>query len=207
MFLSIHPDILKRLRDEHDTVFSPDLDVTIELLNQDPSRTNSLEYTNAVIKETLRFYPIGFTIRTAPTGVNTISHDGHKYPVGHGAMVIPNAHSTHMDPALWKAPHQFVPDRFLGQENSERNRFAWRPFERGPRACIAQDLAMDELRVMLLITARWFDFETIVEKKNVTPRVQFMDLDKTIGDLAFQVVGMEAGPRKDMRMRVRSSDR
>lgn len=207
MFLSIYPETLNRLREEHDSIFSPDLASTIDMLNEDPSRTNTMEFTNAVIKETLRFYPIGFTIRTAPPGVNSIAYDGYQYPVGHGAMVIPNAHSTQMDPSIWKDPQRFRPDRFLGREGEDQHRYAWRPFERGPRACIAQDLAMDELRVMLLLTARWFDFETLVESKNDKARVMFMDLDEKIGDLAFQVVGMEAGPRKDMRMKVQLSDR
>jgi polyribonucleotide nucleotidyltransferase len=47
----------------------------------------------------------------------------------------------------------------------------------------------------------------LVEKKNEYPRVGFMDLDQKIGDMAFQVVGMEAGPRKDMQMKVKLSGR
>lgn len=207
MFLSLYPDTMKRLREEHDTVFSPDLGATVDKLNEDPSRTNSLEFTTSVIKETLRFYPIGFTIRAAPSGVTSIPYDGTQFPVLHGAMVIPNVHTTHMDPSIWKDPHRFRPERFLGQEGAGQHRFAWRPFERGPRACIAQDLAMDELRILLLLTARWFDFETLIETKNEKARVPFTDLDEKIGDLAFQVVGMEAGPRKDMRMKVSLSGR
>lgn len=60
---------------------------------------------------------------------------------------------------------------------------------------------MDELRVMLLLTARWFDFETVVE--GTSERVMYMDLDKLVGDLAFQEIGMEARPRSSMRMRVK----
>lgn len=203
LFLSIYPDILKRVRDEHDTLFDPDLSTTVSLLTANPSRTNDLEYTNAVIKETLRFFPIGFTIRDAPKGVTSIPCEGRHYPVGHQAMIIPNAHTTQMDPHIWTDPKAFRPERFIGEEGKEIHRFAWRPFERGPRACIAQDLAMDELRIMLLLTVRWFDFETIVTEKKEEPRVMYTDLDKEVGDLAFQMVGMEAGPRKDMRMRVK----
>ncbi|VUC32684.1 unnamed protein product [Clonostachys rosea] len=207
MFLSLHPDILARLRQEHDDIFDPDFETTIEIINSDPSRTNKLDLTNAVIKETLRFYPIGFTIRSAPAGVKFIEHDGNKWPVAHGAMVIPSAHTTQMDTSLWKDPNCFRPDRFLGEEGASQHRFAWRPFERGPRACIAQDLAMDELRVMLLLVVRWFDFELVGETQNKIPRVGFMDLDERIGDLAFQVVGMEAKPNKAMRFKVRPSGR
>jgi cytochrome P450 len=207
MFLSIHPEILDRVRREHDDIFDPELDTTVKILASDPSRTNKLEFTNAVIKETLRFYPIGFTIRAAPPGVDSIVYNGQSMPIKHGAMVIPSTHSTHMDPSVWTDPQRFRPDRFCGQEAEDRHRFAWRPFERGPRACIAQDLAMDELRVMMLLVLRWLDFELLTETTNKKPRVGFMDLDERIGDLAFQMVGMEAKPSKAMRFKVRQRNR
>ncbi|KAL9948204.1 hypothetical protein D7B24_009225 [Verticillium nonalfalfae] len=200
MLLSVHPEAMARLRREHDEVFAPGLDATVALIEEDPKRTNRLEYTNAVIKETLRFFPIGFTIRAAPPGTTSLSWQGRAYPV-EGVMVVPCAHTSHMDASLWGDPKVFRPERFLGEEGAATHRYAWRAFERGPRACIAQDLAMDELRVMLLLTARWFDFETVVE--GTSERVMYMDLDKLVGDLAFQEIGMEARPRSSMRMRVK----
>lgn len=35
---------------------------------------------------------------------------------------------------------------------------AWRPFERGPRNCIGQELATIEARVVMALVARRFDF-------------------------------------------------
>ncbi|KAK6227443.1 cytochrome P450 [Colletotrichum tabaci] len=223
MLLSLYPDVLARVRAEHDAHFPPDLSATAELLAADPTKTNAMSYTNAVLKETLRFFPIGFTIRQAPPGVTHLDWAGRRWPVA-DLMVVPCAHATHMDPKVWGPDAgSFRPDRFLddeagkgegegegkgdgagGEEEGTRHRFAWRPFERGPRACIAQDLAMDELRIMLVLTARWFDFETVVE--GTTRRVEYMDLDQKVGDLAFQMVGMEARPRHDMRMKVRLRD-
>lgn len=207
MFLSINPDVLSRVRAEHDELFGASIQATSDKIVAEPSLTNKLEYTNAVIKETLRFYPIGFTIRENLPGTSHINFDGRRWPTGHGAMIIPSTHTTHMDPSLWKDPHRFRPERFLGDEGAAQHRFAWRPFERGPRACIAQDLAMDELRIIMLLTVRWFDFELLVENRNEKPRADFTDLDTIIGDLAFQQVGMEAKPSKSMRFQVRQSDR
>lgn len=110
-----------------------------------------------------------------------------------------------MDPKFWDRSKEFRPERFLGEEGERVERFAWRAFERGPRACIAQDLAMDELRILMLLTARSFDFETVVEERKEGKRegVMYMDLDQLVGDLAFQQLGMEARPRHEMRMRVK----
>lgn len=207
MLLSLYPAVLGKVREEHDAIFDTDFDKTVSILNQDPFRTNKLDYTNAVIKETLRMFPIGFTIRKAPEGVTSIELQGQQYPVGHNIMIVPCIHTTHMDPRLWKDPQYFRPERFLGQEGEDMHRFSWRAFERGPRACVAQDLAMEELRVMLLMTARYFDFETVVEKKTEQPKVMYMDLERYVGDYAFQLLGIGASPSKGMRTRIKLTGR
>jgi len=34
---------------------------------------------------------------------------------------------------------------------------SWRPFEKGPRACIGQELAMLEMKIIMVMTLRDFD--------------------------------------------------
>jgi len=117
-------------------------------------------------------------------------------------MIIPVSHAMHYDEKYYPEPSKFDPERFI--DPTPEIRSAWRPFSRGARACLGQNLAMDELRVILLLTARSFDFECVDLKPNETPRVGFVtDLDLQLGDLAFQELSLEAKPRGGVMMRVR----
>jgi cytochrome P450 len=111
-----------------------------------------------------------------------------------------------LDPRNFPNPTTFLPDRFLIPDEASIHRKTWRPFERGMRACLGADLAMDKMRVILLLTARWFDFEPVVEPSK-TQRVGFTSLDLKIGDQAFQKQGMSAQPRDGMPMRIRATGR
>jgi len=68
MLLSKSPDAVKKLREEHDRVFHPDFEETLSILDESPYKLNELDYTTAVIKETLRLFPVGFGIRQAEKG-------------------------------------------------------------------------------------------------------------------------------------------
>jgi cytochrome P450 len=65
--LAAHPDAVRKLREEHTRVFG-DKEATGQVLKENPYKLNDLHYTTAVIKETLRLFPIGFSPRTARPG-------------------------------------------------------------------------------------------------------------------------------------------
>lgn len=198
MFLSTHPEIVAKLREEHDRVFTPGIEATYEMLCAEPYKLNELEHTTNVIKETLRFFPIG---NTARAGIDTIEFEGRDYPTK-GLMVNPVQLVMHMNPDIFPNPKVFDPDRFVREDFP---RHAWRPFERGPRACLGQPLAMDELKIVLLLIIRDFDFTCADLKPNKTPRVEWLDFDLTYGDRAFQEFVFEAKPRDGMPMTVKKS--
>ncbi|KAK3995526.1 cytochrome P450 [Cladorrhinum sp. PSN332] len=208
LLLSLHPEAMSRLREEHDGVFSPSYSETIQLLKSKPSKTSELEYTTAVIKETLRLFPIGFTFRQAPEDVTHLKTPSGSYPV-RNQTICSSPQLTHFSPLHFPSPLVFLPDRFLPDYEPKHHRFAWRPFERGPRSCLGRELAMDEMVITLLLTARWFDFDLAVDRASLpkTPKVKHTDWDTKIGDLAFQIAGLSAGPRFGMPMRVRLTDR
>ncbi|PSN62971.1 cytochrome P450 [Corynespora cassiicola Philippines] len=197
MFLSEYPDVVRRLREEHDRVFTPDIDQTFSMLRDDTNKLNELKYTKNVIKETLRFYPIGNTARVGDeTGF--FEFRGKRYTTK-DMMICPVQHAIHMNPKYFPHPNRFDPDRYTRDESPSH---AWRPFERGPRACLGQPLAMDEMKTILLLTVRDFNFKLADIEPNKKPRTCWTDLDMTFGDRFFQEFAFEATPRDGMKMTV-----
>jgi cytochrome P450 len=68
MLLSKSPDVVERLKEEHARIFHSDFAETLNMLRESPQKLNDLEYTNAVIQETLRLFPVGFGVREAENG-------------------------------------------------------------------------------------------------------------------------------------------
>ena len=68
MLLSKSPEVVKKLREEHSRVFHEDFTETLSILRKSPQKLDELEYTTAVIKETLRLFPVGFGVREADDG-------------------------------------------------------------------------------------------------------------------------------------------
>ncbi|KAF2264946.1 hypothetical protein CC78DRAFT_408447, partial [Lojkania enalia] len=58
MHLSIHPDVVEKLRREHRCVYSSDVDETYLILQSHQQKLRELDYTTNVIKGTLGILPI-----------------------------------------------------------------------------------------------------------------------------------------------------
>lgn len=110
----------------------------------------------------------------------------------------------HYNSEYFPEPKKFKPERFLDDEPAF-SRHAFRPFERGLRSCLGQSLAMDEMKVLLVLIARWFDFELREQAANEKPAVAFTDMDTKIGKHAFQTWSYTAGPASAVMMRVRQA--
>ena len=165
-----HAMILSRLRQEHDSVFGPQPFSALEYLSS-PSATVSeliltskIPYTTAFIKEALRLHPPAATVRTVPWEATSLSLPLPSHPVSiAGLQVYPSTYLIQRNPNVWGPDaHVFNPDRWFDEAYLAGLPVgAYRPFERGPRNCIGQELAMLEAKVVLVAVARGFVFEKV----------------------------------------------
>lgn len=84
-----------------------------------------------------------------------IFSDGKKVPKGVTLIISPLALS--LNPAIWKDPETFNPDRFELDNLTGLHPFAYLPFSAGPRNCIGQKFAMYEIKSTVSKVLRHFE--------------------------------------------------
>ena len=146
--LSSNPESLAQLRKEHNRVFGPDQRHAATLLSTKPQLIKSLPYTRAVIKESLRLFSPAASTRAGKPTVSLPSDVGTRLPTADAIILIIHV-EMHRSPKYWLRPDDFVPERWLVGPEHELypQRGAWRPFEHGPRNCIAQDLVLSLIHI------------------------------------------------------------
>lgn len=184
--LSRNPLALQRVRAEHDEVFGFDLSKASVTIKEDPHSLNRLPYSLAVIKETLRLFPVASLTREGEPGFALVEN-GHQYPT-EGFTVWCPLQAMHRDPLYWPQSDCFIPERWIVSEHDPVHALkdAWRSFGWGPRSCIGQELALLEIKLVMVMTLREF---------NITSSYDMLDHDqgkkesKTVsGERAYQVL-------------------
>ena len=163
--LSIHPASLEQVRAEHEQVFGSDPEKAASLLAENPYLLNKLPYTTAVIKETTRLFPAASTTRSGVPGFYITDTNGRQYPT-EGCLLYLISQAVQRDPAFWPQPDTFLPERWLAPLGDALYpvKGAWRPFEHGPRSCIGLELAMTEMRLVMVLALRHFDISVCYEE-------------------------------------------
>ena len=169
--LHFSPKVHERLVKEFDSVFGENA-TTEEIADHvkaDPYIVNKLDYTTAVIKETLRIFPPASTLRNAGKQQNLTFPDpnnpGKVLPLS-GFDIWPMVHMVSRNEKFFPQPSRFIPERFIHSETpfpeaplfTTAGKEAFRPFEKGPRSCIGEQLAMIEMKIILPMTIKDFDF-------------------------------------------------
>ena len=144
LILANRPEIQARVHEELDRVIGRDALPTVE------DRTR-LPYTFACLAESMRYRTIG------PLGLpHRASEDAEigGYLIPAGTQVLGNIYSIHHDPQYWDSPDEFIPERFLPQDDGSMSEAltsqAYLPFGTGHRRCPGRRFA--ETTVWMHIT-------------------------------------------------------
>ena len=201
--LSTNQDALRRIRREHDCVLGSDIAKTPSLLKAQPNLINNLPFTTAVIKEALRLFPPGGCSRSGQPDVNILSDSGKACPTENVAAVFTIHTELQRSPVYWGKPDAFIPERWLVDVDHElypAHKGAYRAFEIGPRNCVAQNFVMVELKVVLAIVVRHFDFSPAYAELDASSSLKMkgsgeaVELKTYRGERAYQIEEGAAHP-------------
>ncbi|KIK16467.1 hypothetical protein PISMIDRAFT_15794 [Pisolithus microcarpus 441] len=159
--LSQHPDVLKRLRAEVLSKVGSSRRPTYDDVRE-------MRYMRAVINETLRLYaPVPFNVRTSTEAVVLPGVNG-----GPPIYIPPNTHVPYSvflmqrRKDLWGPDADiFDPDRFIDErlEYLTSNPFIFVPFNAGPRICLGQQFAYNEMSIFLVHLLQTFSSIALAE--------------------------------------------
>ncbi len=199
--LSTNQAILRRVRDEHTQVFGSSLAEKIQKLREEPYLLNQLPYSLAVLKETMRLFPVASSIRSGEPDFNVQDAEGRSFPTD-GYLVWAVSQSLHRDKSYWPQPEVFLPDRWLvgPKDPLYPIKGAWRPFEYGPRNCIGQELAMMEMKVAMIFVLQMFDIEVAYDQID---RKMSRSPNTVDGERAYQLT--LSGPSDGLPCRLRQA--
>ena len=111
------------------------------------------EYTDAVMKETLRLAPaVPLVMRGL---VEPMRLGGHEIPAG--TTVAPCIYLVHHREDIYPRPFRFEPERFLGRQPDN---YTWIPFGSGVRRCVAAQFAQLEMKRVM---------QTVLEEVELAP--------------------------------------
>eukprot|EP00198_Chlamydomonas_reinhardtii_P008856 XP_001698193.1 cytochrome P450, CYP711 clan [Chlamydomonas reinhardtii] len=110
-----------------------------------------LPYLDAVLKESQRLHPaVGHFWRDATSDIALPEMGGLVIPKG--SFVSISIYNMHRDPAHWKEPERFIPERFLqatGGALGPTDPGAYVPFGSGPRMCVGYKMAIMVVKSVL----------------------------------------------------------
>ncbi|MCB9348376.1 MAG: cytochrome P450 [Lewinellaceae bacterium] len=146
--LGQHPEVVARLRQEHEAVLG----------GREPGFEDlpQLEYTLQVIDEAMRLYPPAWI-----TDRLCVEDDQYgDLPLPKGSRVVAYIYGIHRRPSLWDDPEAFRPERFSRERKKEYHPFAFMPFGGGPRLCIGNNFALMEMQLVLVKILQRYKLES-----------------------------------------------
>lgn len=161
--ISQHPDAEQRLSAELESVLGGRLPTVEDLSN--------LPFTQMLIKESMRLYPVAWSIPRHTIHEDTIGG----YPISANSLMWINLYTAHRHPDFWDDPDVFNPERFTPEREAARPRFAYFPFGGGPHLCIGNGFAMMEIQLILATIVQRYRLDLVPSHEvnmTTTPTLQ-----------------------------------
>ncbi|KAF8962912.1 cytochrome P450 monooxygenase CYP63 [Flammula alnicola] len=170
-FMAIHLDVAERLRAEVLEHCGPTAPPTFEHFRH-------MKYMRAVINETLRLFPpVPLNLRETrsapcvlPISDRTFSDPSEQQPLYMPAQttIVYLPLLTQRNPALWgEDADEFDPDRWIDPDRIAKfvaNPTMFTPFSAGPRICLGQNYAYNEMSYFLVRLLQQFDRFTLASE-------------------------------------------
>ena len=170
--LSLDPVRQKKLVEEVRSVLrNNSSDSELDFVSK--SMIAEMPYLDAVIKESMRLYPVApFVVRKLTTSITIPCENPKATSATH--TILPSStfaciwiYALHRNPKLWHLPDDFVPERWIDpqlrvKDSGQDEPGAYIPFAMGPRNCLGRPLAQVILRVLL---ARILNRYTVVDPR------------------------------------------
>ncbi|EME86833.1 uncharacterized protein MYCFIDRAFT_49450 [Pseudocercospora fijiensis CIRAD86] len=135
------PDVMQKVREEGDRLHpNPNEPISLEILE-------SMQYTRAVVKETLRYRPPVLMVPYLVKKDFPIPEAN--YVAKKGSMIVPSTWLSLHDPDVYEQPDEFVPERWTIGDAEEKGNKNWLVFGTGPHYCLGQTYATLNLMLML----------------------------------------------------------
>ena len=183
-YLSQHEDLQEKCRQEVLSVCENSSHGTGHIEHEHMCQ---MPYLTQFIKESMRFgNPVPFILRqlTQDTKID-------KYTVPEGTSINISIVDCHHNPDHWENTNKFDPDRFSPKKCEGRHPFAFIPFSAGPRNCIGQTMAMDELKTSLACILKRFRIKW--DPQEATPNWQPQLVSRAEHNLKLRLFDLQAG--------------
>lgn len=147
--LSQHPEVEQKMKEELDQVLGGRVPTVDDLPN--------LQYLWRLCQESMRVYPPIWVFLRAAIEDDKIRG----FEIKKGKNIFISTYILHRHPEFWDDPETFDPERFLPEKTADWHRFQYLPFGGGPRKCIGNNFAVNELMLCLATIAQRYTLDLV----------------------------------------------
>ena len=149
--LGINPKVFQLAQQEVDRVWQLHDGINSKSLKK-------LTYLQGIIKESMRLYPVSNGSTGCIATRDTVIEGVH---IPKGTSINWSILAAGRDPQEYPQPDEFLPERWLKDQEGNIQPLTMLVFGSGPHRCLGESLAMLEATVMLALLLRYFNWEIV----------------------------------------------